>query len=372
MQKIGKKQIIQIGVVSLVVLVGYFGFKGCDEKKTEKYQFEKLKKGTVNKTVPVIGVLEIINPDPVLSKTDGAVVKIYIDFNDKVKKGQLLAVMDSTEIDEKLMKISTRLESARLELRAAENEVKGKRSLFKDSLISKRAMEQAELKYKVVRSKYKQISLDYQMTRRKKQSMQIVAPVSGVVLSKNVEERQLVKKHTTLFVIAKSLEKMKLIINIDEAEIGMIKEGQVVNFTVSAFPEEKFSGKINQVRYNPKKKNNMVSYESVVICENHELEGNNNKIKSVWALKPGMTASATILIDNKKDVFIVPNQAFNVTPKNYTTKKTDKFVWIKKKGVLSGNELKAVSVETGLVGDMYSELKKGLKQGDEILVRISE
>jgi HlyD family secretion protein len=172
------------------------------------------------------------------------------------------------------------------------------------------------------------------------------------------EKNQPVGVNTPLFLLAEGLNKMVLTINIDESDIGYIKVGQQVIFTVSAFPEKRFTGKIQQVRINPVKSGSLVSYQSIVICDNDEL-----------LLKPGMTATATVVIDEKKDVIRVLNQAFMVTPDDEDISGSSKGkIWIKS-GVV-GKPYKGIEVKTGLSGDLYTEIISGLSGNEEVLIRI--
>jgi len=153
---------------------------------------------------------------------------------------------------------------------------------------------------------------------------------------------------------------MTLIISIDESDIGSIKNGQPVYFSVSAFPDKKFYGSISQVRINPVKTGGLVTYQALVVCSNDEA-----------MLKPGMTVTATVIIDERKSVLAVSNQAFMVNPDGSAASGAEKFLW-KRDGVLGSQSYKRIKVKTGLMGDMFTEITQGVSETDEIMTKIRE
>ena len=353
-----KKVIIPAAAVALVAVIILL-VRGCGTENEKKYYFEKASKGGIKKTISVTGTLGVLKEYRVLSKTKGMVLRVYTDYNLRVKKGQLLAVLDSKEIDQDLMKIGAKLESAKLELLTARDEYEGKKKMFRENLISKQGMQRAELAYKSKVLVHRQVQIDYNLALSNKRNTRILSPVTGIVLSKNIEEGLPVNINKMLFVVAKNLNTMILTISIDESDIGNIKKGQDVTFTVSAFPEKIFSGKINQVRINPVKKGGLVTYESVVICNNREL-----------MLKPGMTATATVIVSEKENALRVLNQAFIVSPVEDAIESEKKILWVRDPKALSGNNMKRVEVKTGLAGDNYTEIISGVSEGDDILIKV--
>ncbi len=357
MYRPGRKTLIYTAAALLILAVVFF-IKTCGKSDEKIYVFDSISKGDVKKTIAVTGELDVVNPITILSKLNGIITNTYTDFNQKVSKGQLLLKIDSTAIDQKIQRISGQLESMRLEALSAQADLDGKKNLFKDNLISRRALEQAEINYKGIMSKYNQIKLDYEQAREEKNSANIHSPINGIVINMYRDKNQAVAVNTPLFLLAENLKKMVLTINVDESDIGFIKIGQGVIFTVSAFPEKRFTGKIEQVRINPVKSGSLVSYQSIVICDNDEL-----------LLKPGMTATATVVIDEKKDVIRVLNQAFMVTPDDNEISGSSKGkIWIKS-GIV-GKPYKGIEVKTGLSGDLYTEIISGLSGDEEVLIRI--
>jgi HlyD family secretion protein len=296
-----------------------------------------------------------------LSKIDGVVEDIYTDFNQNITKGQLLIRMEPSAISQRMLKAKSLVDSAKLEIVSAEKDLESKKNLYKDNLISKRAMEMAEVEYSAVLSKYKQVKIDYEVTVKDMDNTKIHSPINGIVVSIYVKKNTPVTVTTPLILIASNLTKMLLTISVDESDIGYIKNGQQVTFSVSAFPDKKFTGTINQVRMNPIKSGGLVTYQALVLCDNREL-----------LLKPGMTATATVLVEEKKNALMVLNQAFIVSPEdNIGSDRSKKILW-KKGGSMQGKTYSAVEVKIGLQGDMYTVVTDGVKENDEILVRIKE
>lgn len=362
MQKINKKKIIFISVFLIVIILIIFLVRSCTSTTKLKYEYKSASHGQVKKTISVTGVLEVMNSETILSKIRGVVNNVYADYNQKIKKGQILATLNTTGIDQKLQKSRNQLETSKLELHSAERELKGKRSMYKDNLISKQAMEQAEIKYKSVFYRKKEIQIDYQQLVREKSYTRITSPISGIVIARNIDPKISVNITKPLFLIAPDLKKMLLVISIDEADIGNIKKGQDVIFSVSAFPEKDFHGKISQVRINPIYKGEIVTYQSLVICNNDEL-----------ILKPGMTATATVIVAKKKNVLRVLNQAFIISPEDIEYEPGKKYLWRKtEKKTIGETTVERVEVKTGLAGDMYTEVLENILKGEKILINIRE
>jgi len=332
--------------------------KGCGKKGSRELIYEKVTKGDVKKTIAVTGELDVLDPVMILSKTSGIIENVYVDFNQHVSKGQLLIKMDSSVLDQRILKAESLVEGVKYEITSAERELQGKKSLFKDNLISKKAMEQAEIEYHAVLNKYKQAKIDYNTVLKERDYTRVHSPISGIVIAVYAQKNTPIAGAAKLILLAPSLTRMLLTISIDESDIGYVKTGLEVIFTVSAYPDRKFTGTISQVRINPVKSGGLVTYEALVLCNNNES-----------LLKPGMTATATVVIDEKKGVLMVLNQAFIVSPEDKNQKRSKTIIW-KKTGIINNNSYKSVEVKTGLHGDMYTEITGGLSEGDEILVRI--
>ena len=360
MQKVSGKKITGIIICFILVLVIYLFIKGCNGSNGLVYEYEKASIGDIKKTISVTGRLEVLNSHKVLSKISGLVTKVYVDFNQNVKKNQLLAKLDTSNIEQTLAKVEAEMERASLDLLSAKREKDGKKNLYKENLISKKGMELAELKYKKISSLFKQIRVDYKIALKKKGYTRILSPSNGIVISREIEGNTQINRKSVLFIIAEDLSKMRLVIHVDESDIGYVKKGQSVHFTVSAYPENNFIGKISQVRIKPIKKREIVSYQAIVTCKNDNL-----------LLKPGMTATVTVVVSSKKNVLRAPSEAFIVSPVEIKSRPGEKYIWKKAKHTVAKLPVKKVRVKCGLVGDNWTEITSGkIIENDEILVRI--
>ena len=361
MPKIANKRILYLIIISIILfLFIWLLTKSCGTTKKVEYEFEKVTRGEVKKTISVTGNIDPIEITPVLSKIPGFLLEVLVDSNQEVRAGQVIARFDKTDFDNLLTKLTIYLESAKLNLVLAETDFETKKSMIKDNLISKQEYDRSEINFKLSTANYKSALIDYNNAVKDRNNTVIYAPVTGFIYQALAVKNTYVGKNQTLFTVAGSMKKMLLTINIDESDVGYIKKGNDVTFNISAFPDKIFNGKIDLVRINPIKTGALVSYQATVLCDNSEL-----------LLKPGMSATATVIVNVKKDVLRVLNQAFLVNPKLEKIKKTGKFVW-KKKGVLSSTNLESIEVKTGLTGDMYTEIFSNLKEGEEILVKINE
>jgi HlyD family secretion protein len=360
MQKPGIKTILS-AVVLIIIIIIFFSARGCGKSGGKELIYEKVVRGEVKKTISVTGELDILNPVTILSQTAGIVEKIYVDFNSNVSKSEILMRIDVTTIEQRIAKAYGALENAKFKIKSAEQDLESKKNLYKDNLISKRGMEISEIEYNSVLLVYKQAKIDYDLLVKERNYSKVYSPIGGTIVTVYAKEKSPVGVNTPLFLLAPTLNKMLLTISIDESDIGYIKNGQQVVFSVSAYPDKKFEGTINQVRINPIKSGGLVTYQSLVTCDNSEL-----------LLRPGMTATATVVVDEKKSVLMVLNQALIITPEeDMDSDNTKKIVW-KKTGIVAGKSYKAVDVKTGLQGDMYTEITGGLDESDEVLVRVRE
>ncbi len=365
MQKIKNKLTNKKSFIIIIIVIAvltYVLLRSCSKDGGLIYRYEKASVGEVKKTISTTGTLEILESYLVLSKISGLVTNVYADFNEYVKKGQLLASLDTSEIDQEILKIDSKRETVAFELLAARRDLNAKRDMLKDNLISSKGFEQAELEYKKIETQMKQIQNEYEIARRNKGYTKIAAPIAGVIISKDIQPGVPITQNKILFTIAEDLKKMRLIIQVDESDIGYIKKDQNVTFTVSAFPEKVFSGSIIQVRLNPIKKEQLVSYQALVACDNKEL-----------LLKPGMTATATVEVAAKKNVIRVPNEAFIVSPVETAMNTEKKFLWKKHTLTMESLPVARVEVKIGLTGDYYTEvISNKIREGDEILVGINK
>jgi len=353
-----KKKVIVVGAVVIAILLVFTIIRSCGKNSGDKFEFQDVTVGKVEKTISVTGILDVSGKKTILSKANGVVAEVKVDFNQEVRKGQVLAEIDTVDLNQMLKKMGAQLESAKLELAIAEEDLEAKKSMFKDNLISDKGLERAQFNYKSVLLKYRQFMVDYENARTQKANARIVSPIDGIVLNISATEGAPIGINTPAFVIVPSLKKMNLTISVDESDIGIVRKGQGVVFSVSAFPEKTFNGKIEKVRINPVVKGGLVTYDSTVVCDNDE-----------QLLKPGMTATATIEISRLEKVIRVPNQALLVNPLEGQEELEKNTVW-RKSGKLTGTiPAERVKVEVGLRGDTFTEIKKNLKKGDKVLIK---
>ncbi|MCX7678093.1 MAG: efflux RND transporter periplasmic adaptor subunit [Spirochaetes bacterium] len=360
--KLSKKRFAYITIIIILVGILFLWIKNCFKTVDVTYRYEEVQKGDVVKTIAVTGRLEIEDPYYVMSKIGGQVKSVYVDYNSQVREGQLLAEIDSTDIDLKIYRVGLQYERAKLEFEEIKSNMESKNELLKENLISKKEYEIAEITYKKALTNFKNTKLEYDLALKEKSYTQIYAPISGTIISREVNPREIHGPGKVFFVIAKNLKKMRLLINIDESEIGNVKPNLPVTFTVSAYPDRVFTGIISQVRFNPIPQGAVITYQSLVYCNNEEL-----------LLKPGMTATAIVRVGEKKNVIRVPNQAFIVSPVKTISEEGKRIVWKKRKVAIGDLPVEKVEVITGLVGDLYTEIAGGnIAVGDQVLVNIEK
>lgn len=355
MQKIKKKYFLILLIVIPVIIIA---FKYCSTNKAVVYEYAKVSSGEVSKTIAVQGKLDLYESFLVSSQVQGSVVGVYANFNDIVSKGEKLASIESSVTDQKVFSYAETHRKAKYELESQREFLESKRNLYSESLISKKELDLAQRSYNLALANYDYVKITYETILEEQRSKIVFSPTGGIVIQVWAELRKPVNRGTPLFLIAPTLKKMKLIIDVDESDVGKVSKGQQVEFSVSAYPDEKFYGTIEQVRMNPKNVNQIVTYESLVICDN-----------SKDLLRPGMTASAVVKIDRRDSVLRVPNQAFSVNPEKSTPEPGVRYLWVKRSISTGSKPIKRVKVVTGVEGDFFTEVMSGsLKAGDEVLI----
>lgn len=365
MNKIGKKGWIGIGVVA-VLIIAWFLLKGG--KKEEKVSFEtsKVERQDIHTSITATGTIEPVTSVTVGTQVSGIVSKLYVDYNSIVKKGQVIAELDKTNLTSELKTAQANLSSAQSTLNYETTNYNRYKTLYEKGLVSADDYENARLSYDKARQQVATSRESVQKAQTNLSYATITSPIDGVVLSKSVEEGQTVAASFNtpeLFTIAKDLTDMRVIADIDEADIGGVKEGQRVTFTVDAFPDDKFEGRVTQVRQEATTTSNVVTYEVVISAPNADLK-----------LKPGLTANVTIFTLEKNDILAVPSKALRFMPneailqKGQTIEDTEAptKVW-----TLEGNTFKAHKVETGTTNGMLTEIVSGISEGTEVLVDFS-
>ena len=359
-----KKTIITLTLIALLLAVCAFFMLG--KKKAESkisFQTTQVATADISTSVTATGTIEAVTTVDVGTQVSGIVNKLYVDYNSVVKKGQVIAVLDRTNLTSELTSAQANLRSAQTELDYQKKNYARYAELKQKDLVSAAEYDVALQSY---RKAQESVKVAQQSVSRAKTNLgyaTIYSPIDGIVISKSVEEGQTVAASfstPTLFTIAKDLTDMQCIADVDEADIGGVKEGQRVTFTVDAFPDDVFSGTVKQVRQNATTTNNVVTYEVVITAPNADLK-----------LKPGLTANVTIYTLERNGVVSVPSAALRFTPepsiigKKYVIKDVpgEKKLW-----TLEGNVFTAHKVETGITDGVHTEIKSGLEEGTAVVL----
>ena len=356
-----KKLWIAIGVIAVIAIL-YFLLSGG--KKEEKVSFDtaKVELGNIQTSITATGTIEPVTSVTVGTQVSGIVSKLYVDYNSVVKKGQVIAELDRTNLISELNAQKASLASAQSSLNYQQSNFERYKTLFEKGLVSADEYESARLQYEQSKQQVAQSRESVQRAQTNLGYATITSPIDGVVLSKAVEEGQTVAASFNtpeLFTIAQDLTNMRVIADIDEADIGGVKEGQRVSFTVDAFPDDKFEGAVTQVRQQATTESNVVTYEVVISAPNNDLK-----------LKPGLTANVTIFTLEKNNVLVVPSKALRFIPNEALLQKDEKVedcegmfkLWTKE-----GNVFKAHKVETGTTNGVLTEITGGISEGTEVL-----
>ena len=360
-----KKLWMGIGAVVLVALVVWLLSGG---KKEEKVEFEtaKVVKQDIQTSITATGTIEPVTSVTVGTQVSGIVAKLYVDYNSVVKKGQIIAELDKINLISELNRAKADLSSAQSTLNYETANYNRFKTLYEKGLVSANDYESARLSYDKARQTVASSKESVQKAQTNLGYATITSPIDGVVLSKSVEEGQTVAASFNtpeLFTIAKDLTDMRVIADIDEADIGGVKEGQRVTFTVDAFPEDSFEGAVTQVRQQATTESNVVTYEVVISAPNNDLK-----------LKPGLTANVTIFTLEKDNVLTVPSKALRFIPNQAFLKKDESIAdceGIHKLWTKEGNVYKAHKVETGTTNGVVTEILSGIEPGTEVLTDIN-
>lgn len=340
-------------------------WSGCEKKSEFTYKTAEAVVQDITTSVTATGTIEPVTSVTVGTQVSGIVSKLYVDYNSIVKAGDVIAELDRTNLMSELSSAKASLNSAQSELDYQKANHERYKTLHEKGLISANEYEQVRLSF----IKAQQTLTNHKENVKKAQTnlgyATITSPIDGVVLSKAVEEGQTVASSfntPTLFTIAKDLTDMRVIANVDEADIGEVKEGQRVTFTVDAFPEDTFEGFVSQVRQEAAAESNVVTYEVVISAPNEDLK-----------LKPGLTANVNIFTLEMKDILTIPNKALRFTPNEAMLSEGETIqnaegktkVWVKE-----GSVLKAIPVKTGMTNGTLTQVFEGLAPGTEIITEI--
>lgn len=368
------KKILIAGAVVIVLVAIVAAFVLFRNKGSEpKYRTDKIAKGDIITTVTATGTVNAVTTVLVGTQVSGTIKQLYVDFNSAVKKGQIIAQIDPALFDEQVAQAKANLLAAKANVEKAEASlVDAKRTrdrnaeLFAKNLIARSDLDTADTNYETAKASVSAAKAQVAQTDAALRNAQtnlgytrIVSPVDGTVVSRNVDVGQTVAasfQTPTLFTIAQDLTKMQIDTSVDEADIGKVKVGQDVEFTVDAYADITFRGKVGQVRIAPITVQNVVTYDVVVTVDNPDFK-----------LKPGMTANVSIIVAEKKDILRIPNIALRFKPAEKTkTKQLQKGagVWI-----LENGKPKRLPVTVGISDGNFTELVGGeLREGQDVIV----
>ena len=361
MKKISKKVWIAIAVV-IAILIAWSLLSGGKKESKVTFDTAKVEKTNISTSITATGTIEPVTIVTVGTQVSGIVSHLYVDYNSVVKKGQVIAELDRTNLISELNAQKANLASAQSSLNYQQSNFERYKTLYDKGLVSADEFESARLQYQQAKEQVAQSRESVQRAQTNLGYATITSPIDGVVLSKSVEEGQTVAASFNtpeLFTIAQDLTNMRVIADIDEADIGGVKEGQRVTFTVDAFPEDSFEGAVTQVRQQATTESNVVTYEVVISAPNVDLK-----------LKPGLTANVTIYTLEKNDVLAVPAKALRFQPNEALLQKGETIedcegrfkVWTKE-----GTVFKAHKVETGTTNGVMTEILSGIAPGTDVL-----
>lgn len=352
-------------IVIVVIAVAAWALSGGKKEEEINFKEEAVKTETLQNSVTATGTIEAVTSVTVGTQVSGIVNKLYVDYNSQVKKGQVIAELDKTNLLSELNTAKANLASATSNLSYQAANMNRYQTLYKKGLVSADEYENALLSYRQAKEQVASSKENVQKAQTNLGYATITSPIDGTVISKSVEEGQTVAASFNtpeLFTIAKDLTNMQVVANVDEADIGGVKKGDRVTFTVDAYPDDTFEGTVKQVRLEATTTNNVVTYEVVISAPNADLK-----------LKPGLTANVTIYTQERSGILAVANKALRFTPTKETVGKDMKIVDCKGKNkvwTLSDKTLAAHAVTIGQTDGVHTEIIKGIKKGQKIVTEI--
>ena len=352
-------------IVIVVIAVAAWALSGGKKEEEINFKEEAVKTETLQNSVTATGTIEAVTSVTVGTQVSGIVNKLYVDYNSQVKKGQVIAELDKTNLLSEFNTAKANLASATSNLSYQVANMNRYQTLYKKGLVSADEYENALLTYRQAKEQVASSKENVQKAQTNLSYATITSPIDGTVISKSVEEGQTVAASFNtpeLFTIAKDLTNMQVVANVDEADIGGVKEGDRVTFTVDAYPDDTFEGTVKQVRLEATTTNNVVTYEVVISAPNADLK-----------LKPGLTANVTIYTQERSGVLAVANKALRFTPTKETVGKDMKIVDCKGKNkvwTLSDKTLTAHPVTIGQTDGVHTEIIKGIRKGQKIVTEI--
>lgn len=361
-----KKKALVIAAVAAIATLAVWLLSGG--KKEEKITFDTAAVAPANimNSITATGTIEPVTSVTVGTQVSGIVSKLFVDYNSVVKKGQVIAELDKTNLMSQLNTAKTQLATAQSQLNYQTANYKRYKTLFEKGLVAADDFDNAKLSYTQAKEQVASAKEEVQRAQTNLGYATITSPIDGVVLSKSVEEGQTVAASFStpeLFTIAQDLTNMQVVADVDEADIGDVKEGERVSFTVDAYPDDTFEGEVKQVRQEATTTNNVVTYEVVISAPNADLK-----------LKPGLTANVTIYTAERKGVLSVPSKALRFTPQKETVGKM-KIVDVanakNKVWTIEGNSIVAHKVNIGMTDGTNTQIVGGIAEGTKVITGLN-
>ena len=361
-----KKKALVIAAVAAIAALAVWLLSGGKKEETITFDTAAVAPANIMNSITATGTIEPVTSVTVGTQVSGIVSKLFVDYNSVVKKGQVIAELDKTNLMSQLNTAKTQLATAQSQLNYQTANYKRYKTLFEKGLVAADDFDNAKLSYTQAKEQVVSAKEEVQRAQTNLGYATITSPIDGVVLSKSVEEGQTVAASFStpeLFTIAQDLTNMQVVADVDEADIGDVKEGERVTFTVDAYPDDTFKGEVKQVRQEATTTNNVVTYEVVISAPNADLK-----------LKPGLTANVTIYTAERKGVLSVPSKALRFTPQKETVGKmkiVDAANAKNKVWTIEGNSIVAHKVNIGMTDGTNTQIVGGIAEGTKVITGLN-
>ena len=361
-----KKRTLVIVAVAAIATLAVWLLSGGKKEETITFDTAAVAPANIMNSITATGTIEPVTSVTVGTQVSGIVSKLFVDYNSVVKKGQVIAELDKTNLMSQLNTAKTQLATAQSQFNYQTANYKRYKTLFEKGLVAADDFDNAKLSYTQAKEQVASAKEEVQRAQTNLGYATITSPIDGVVLSKSVEEGQTVAASFStpeLFTIAQDLTNMQVVADVDEADIGDVKEGERVTFTVDAYPDDTFEGKVKQVRQEATTTNNVVTYEVVISAPNADLK-----------LKPGLTANVTIYTAERKGVLSVPSKALRFTPQKETVGKmkiVDAANAKNKVWTIEGNSIVAHKVNIGMTDGTNTQIVGGIAEGTKVITGLN-
>ena len=365
-----KKKIISLAVgVIIVAGIAIWAFGGQAKKRKVVYETATVDRANISNSVTATGTIEPVTEVEVGTQVSGIIDRVYADYNSVVTKGQLIAEMDKVTLQSELASQKATYDGAKAEYEYQQKNYERNKGLHEKQLISDTDYEQSLYNYQKAKSAFDSSKASLAKAERNLSYATITSPIDGVVISRDVEEGQTVAsgfETPTLFTIAADLTQMQVVADVDEADIGDVEEGQRVSFTVDAYPNDVFEGKVTQIRLGATSSSSSTTTTTTVVTYEVVISAHNPDLK----LKPRLTANITIYTLDKQGVLSVPAKALRFTPavplvgSNAVVKdcEGEHKVWTRE-----GDTFTAHPVSIGISNGIVTEITGGINEGTQIV-----